>query len=605
MAIVKMKFVSAATDSAHVDQMLTEGIRSGYLHPEEAAKLVNEDNGGKLISDEDPYAGYCQTLLNIAHSLNYTIQEKKQSDKEYTCEQIEAFINRINDLFGLTTDARKVILTPEDQKALKELSVLGFERMHKCQYLNFRFGRLPRESFEKLHMYRDDIFIQHRLYENAHYIWIIYVTSDSYVDRTNKIFRDLAFEPIDIPTVDIDRELTEHHDEIDDVYTFCLNQDRLCHLRPYAAIYEDSYVLSGFVQEKDVEAYRRAFEGLPVTLTVHSPEETELECPTLLKNNWLARPFEMFLGMYGVPKYGNYDPTFFMAVTYCLLFGIMFGDLGQGLVLTILGLALEKKGQLFGIIGRIGITSMIFGFLFGSVFGNETMLNPIHQKLFGVHEKLFEVMDSSSTMTILIGAVAIGAVLILMTQLLNIINRFAHGEKGEAIFSQNGIAGFVFYGSIIVGIVATMLFKVNVINPLTIGVCIVLPIICFVMKEPLTSLVEHEPVTPKEGWGGYIMQSIFELIDVLLTFVTNSMSYLRVGGFVLSHAGMMLVVTTLVEMTGNAGIPVMIFGNIFVMVLEGLIVGIQTLRLEYYEMFSRYYDAGGIPFKAMTAEKLN
>ena len=248
---------------------------------------------------------------------------------------------------------------------------------------------------------------------------------------------------------------------------------------------------------------------------------------------------------------------------------------------------------------------MIFGFLFGSVFGNETMLNPIHQKLFGVHEKLFEVMDSSSTMTILIGAVAIGAVLILMTQLLNITNRFAHGEKGEAIFSQNGIAGFVFYGSIIVGIVATMLFKVNVINPLTIGVCIVIPIICFVMKEPLTALVEHEPVTPKEGWGGYIMQSIFELIDVLLTFVTNSMSYLRVGGFVLSHAGMMLVVTTLVEMTGNAGIPVMIFGNIFVMVLEGLIVGIQTLRLEYYEMFSRYYDAGGIPFKAMTAEKLN
>ena len=605
MAIVKMKFVSAATDEAHVNQMLTSGVSSGLIHCEPASKIVNEDNAGKLINDEDPYAGYCQTLSNIAHSLNYTIQEKKTSDREYTCQQIEDFIVRMNDLFGLTTDARKVILTPEDQKALKELSVLGFERIHNCQYLNFRFGRLPRESFEKLYMYRDDIFIQHRLYENSHYIWIVYVTSDSYVERTNKIFRDLAFEPIDIPTVDIDRELTEHHGEIDDVYTYCMNQDRLYRLHPYAAMFEDRYVMSGFVQEKDVEAYRKVFEGLPVTLEVKDPSEVDLECPTMLKNNWVVRPFEMFLGMYGVPKYGNFDPTCFMAVTYCLLFGIMFGDLGQGLVLTILGLALEKKGQLFGIIGRVGITSMIFGFLFGSTFGNETLLNPIHQKLFGVHEKLFEVMDSSSTMTILIGAVAIGAVLILMTQLLNIVNRFRHNEKGEAIFSQNGIAGFVFYGSIIAGIVATMIFQINVINPVTIGLCIVLPIICFVMKEPLTALVEHEPVTPKEGWGGYIMQSIFELIDVLLTFVTNSMSYLRVGGFVLSHAGMMLVVTTLVEMTGNAGIPVMIFGNIFVMVLEGLIVGIQTLRLEYYEMFSRYYDAGGIPFKAMTAEKLN
>ena len=84
--------------------------------------------------------------------------------------------------------------------------------------------------------------------------------------------------------------------------------------------------------------------------------------------------------------------------------------------------------------------------------------------------------------------------------------------------------------------------------------------------------------------------------------ITNSMSYLRVGGFVLSHAGMMLVVMTLVEMTGNAGILVMIFGNLFVMCLEGLIVGIQALRLEYYEMFSRYYTGGGREFRPITSE---
>ena len=87
-----------------------------------------------------------------------------------------------------------------------------------------------------------------------------------------------------------------------------------------------------------------------------------------------------------------------------------------------------------------------------------------------------------------------------------------------------------------------------------------------------------------------------------MSFVTNSMSYLRVGGFVLSHAGMMLVVMTLVKMTSNAGIIVLILGNIFVMVLEGLVVGIQSLRLEYYEMFSRYYNGGGRKYKALTAE---
>ena len=138
-------------------------------------------------------------------------------------------------------------------------------------------------------------------------------------------------------------------------------------------------------------------------------------------------------------------------------------------------------------------------------------------------------------------------------------------------------------------------------NPLYIAICFVLPVLCFIMKEPFSNAVEHRTVKPKEGWGGYVTQSIFEMIEILLSFVTNSMSYLRVGGFVLSHAGMMLVVMTLVKMTGGAG-PVLIIGNAFVMILEGLIVGIQTLRLEYYEMFSRYYTGGGVRFKALQTD---
>ena len=92
------------------------------------------------------------------------------------------------------------------------------------------------------------------------------------------------------------------------------------------------------------------------------------------------------------------------------------------------------------------------------------------------------------------------------------------------------------------------------------------------------------------------MQSFFELFEICLSFMTNTISYLRVGGFILSHAGMMLVVTLLTEMSGGAGILVAILGNIFVMCLEGMIVGIQILRLEFYEMFSRFYSSDGIAF---------
>ena len=92
------------------------------------------------------------------------------------------------------------------------------------------------------------------------------------------------------------------------------------------------------------------------------------------------------------------------------------------------------------------------------------------------------------------------------------------------------------------------------------------------------------------------------MLEIILIFVTNSLSYLRVGGFVLSHAGMMLVVMTLVKMTGNAGPVVFVLGNLFVMGLEGLIVGIQTLRLEYYEMFSRYFVGNGKKFTMISSE---
>ena len=603
MAIVKMKYVSVATDESHIDEMVLDGVHSGLLHAVHAADIINEDNGGHLINDENPYSGYLQTLQNFAHSVNYTLDPERAPKKHYTNEEMDTFIDELDETFGLETDANTVLLTPDDEQALGALSECGFERMHACQYLNFGFGRLPRESYKKLSMYKDEIFVHYHVHETPQYVWMLYVTSDSYVDKVRKIFKDLYFEPIDIPMIDVKKQLEHYKDQIDDIYAFCNEENSVHELYPYIAEINEKYLLSGFVKADEVDHYKAIFKDLPSTIEVKDPSEVpDLECPTLLKNNWFAKPFEMFLGMYGVPKYTDFDPTGFMAFTYCLLFGIMFGDLGQGLVLFILGLVFEKKGQIFGIINRCGITSMIFGFLFGSVFGYEELLNPVHQSLFGVREKLFDVMAQSSTMVLLIGAVAIGAVLILTTQCMNIVNRFKHHQLGDAIFSQNGIAGLVFYGGIVFAIVATMLLGWNVLNPVYLGIFIVLPVISFVMKEPLSNAVEHKTVKPEEGWGGYIAQSIFELIDVLLTFVTNSMSYLRVGGFVLSHAGMMLVVMTLVEMTGKAGVAVLIFGNIFVMVLEGLIVGIQTLRLEYYEMFSRYYDAGGVQFNALSAK---
>ena len=207
--------------------------------------------------------------------------------------------------------------------------------------------------------------------------------------------------------------------------------------------------------------------------------------------------------------------------------------------------------------------------------------------------KPIEVMANESVNVLLLGAIAIGATLILISMAINIVLRLRRKDYGEALFSHNGVAGFIFYASIIVMLTMDMLLNIKVLNIVTELIFFGIPLVIILFRVPLKNLIKKVALTPHEGWLGYLVEAFFEMIEVLLSFVSNSMSFLRVGGFVLSHAGMMMVVITLMELAGMFGPVVLVLGNIFVMVIEGLIVGIQTLRLQYYEMFSRYYEGGG------------
>ena len=242
---------------------------------------------------------------------------------------------------------------------------------------------------------------------------------------------------------------------------------------------------------------------------------------------------------------------------------------------------------------RLGVSSMIFGFIYGSLFGNEEIIGEILAPLnigLPIH-----VTSPDFTMNLLISAVGMGAVLILGSIMINIITSLKHKRYERALFTQNGLAGLIFYAFILL----TFVVGTSILNPITIMTFIVVPLLVMFLKEPLTHLLERKQIKPTGGWGEYILESFFEMFEVLIGFVSNTMSFMRVGGFVLSHAGMMTVVAVLQDMSKGAGILVFVFGNIFVIALEGLLVGIQTLRLNYYELFSRFYDGGGKPFKAI------
>lgn len=304
----------------------------------------------------------------------------------------------------------------------------------------------------------------------------------------------------------------------------------------------------------------------------------------------------MFIKMYGLPSPNELDPTMFVAITYTFIFGAMFGDVGQGFCLFAIGgiLYLTKKMNLAGIISIAGIFSMFFGFMFGSVFGFEDMIPAMWLR---PAEAMTNLPFIGQLNTVFIVAVAFGMGLNLLAMIFQIVNAVKMHDVENLWFSHNGVAGLVFYGFLVLTVVLYMTgnkIPGNILMVIFLGI----PILMFVFKEPLGNLVKRNHKKVEGSKGMFLVQGFFELFETLLSYFSNTLSYVRIGAFAVSHAAMMEVVLMLSGAEGGtpnwAGV---IFGNIFVCLLEGLVVGIQVLRLEYYEMFSRFYKGNGREFK--------
>ena len=369
--------------------------------------------------------------------------------------------------------------------------------------------------------------------------------------------------------------------------------------------------MAGWIPARDEKKFRLALDAVDsIEYTIESPDnDTHHSPPVKLRNPWLFKPFEFFVDMFGLPRYNEIDPTAFVALTYTLLFGIMFGDLGQGICVSVIGWLMWKYKKMA--IGRIlipcGISAAIFGTVFGSVFGFEHVLDPVYHALLGLKEKPIEVMNPSMTGKVLLASAGVGLALIIVAMMLNVYSSIKRRDYVSGVFGPNGIAGILFYSSLVFGLIGQLsgVFRISIPYILLL---IVLPLVLVYLREPLGRLLAREDDWQPESWGEYLLQNFFELFEMLLSYLSNTMSFLRVGAFVLVHAGMMMAVFTLAGLTSGAGyILIVVIGNIIVMGMEALLVAIQVMRLEFYEMFSRYYIGDGRPYKPLesgTGEKV-
>ena len=637
MAIRKMMLVNIIGRVNDLIGVLDACTRDEHFHIEKTLSYVSDDGKYTAFLEDNPYAVYYEKLRDLAGRSLVELTHTDCAELEIPDGEIRQFIDETYEKLDTLGERRRVLNEKLNQTEFSINSLGHFTNfdlhlgdIFSCQYIKVRFGRIPNESFEKLKLYNNNPYIiffpcQH---DNL-YHWGVYFSPIDKVNETDRIFANLYFERLRLPdavgtpeeTIEeykrirdgteeelagIDRELSQFWESGKEhflrVYAYICKKHNSYKLRSYAAKFKEYFHIMGFIPADCTEAFGKRMEMLEaVEYTVDPPDKkSKLKPPVKLKNNIFARPYEMYVEMYGLPSYSEVDPTPFVALTYSILFGIMFADLGQGLALILAGFLMSRlKGMQLGrILMRTGVFSALFGTLFGSVFGFEHALDEIlFKNMLGLHEKPFEVMGGNNIVTIIISAVGIGVFLLIACIAINIYTSFKQKKWEAAIVGHNGIAGLIFYVSAVALGVTPFVSDINLFTPLFIIPCLVLPVIIMFLHEPLGHLMEGKKDWIPEKKGEFILQNFFEMFEVLLSYITNTMSFLRVGAFVLVHAGMMLVVFTLAEMVGGAGyIIVIIFGNVFVCGLEGLLVGIQSLRLEFYEMFSRFFAGDGKPF---------
>ncbi len=318
--------------------------------------------------------------------------------------------------------------------------------------------------------------------------------------------------------------------------------------------------------------------------------------PILFRQIPALRPFQRLVTTFGAPTYGDIEPSLFVAFSFILMFGIMFGDVGQGAVVTLLGAyllhtrhaGLAKFRDSGWLLIFCGFSAIIFGFLYGSVFGSEDLLPALW------------LSPLEDMMQLLKTAVIVGIIFISVSIIINIVNKFSSGRYFEAIIDRFGIIGIFFYwGSIGLGLKALYAQKLTATEIILV---IVLPLTILFLREPLHALLQRRRTLLQQDVLTFSLESSMEILETVTAFLGSTVSFVRIGAFALSHAALSLAIYSVVDLlrdvpgSGFLSVITIIVGNVLVIGLEGMVAMIQGLRLEYYELFTKYFTGDGVLF---------
>lgn len=386
---------------------------------------------------------------------------------------------------------------------------------------------------------------------------------------------------------ELEQVFSEHSDLLKEVGQLLLCANPYASLALYLKGKGQLVALQGWVPESSQSEISQGLSErlvYPFYLSFQTPEPHEFEqVPTKISEGPLVSPFQSLVGQYGLPQYGEFDPGLLFALSYTLMFGMMFGDVGHGSVIVALAILFARKSRVFFVVGGLaGLCSICFGFLYGSVFGYEHILHPLWMS------------PMQDPQRVLLLALYWGMGFLIIANVLAIRNMLVRRQLQQALFSPQGLTALLLYA---LGVYSMMLF----FEPesgipgwaIVILVLLMSVILYYQWRHSSGSLLERGLVVMVEG------------LEFIISNVSATLSFLRVAAFALNHIALAAAVFALAAMLDSVGHwATIMLGNIFIIVLEGAIVAIQCLRLEYYEGFSRFFSGKGYRFEPLKTDYL-
>ncbi len=643
MAVMKMVALTMIGPDSEMEPVARQMVLTGGFQPLPLDLLVNDRSLRSKVTTEteNPYDELLNKVSTVWKIAGEMIPEPSPVTltREFTLTAARRKVDQTSRRLEVWEKRRLVMTEEEELLTATKLFVevlkgteFGPEELAGGKFLIPFFGRLSNENYQRLTESSEESPITvSELNVVGGNTWALVLTVKGYEESTRKLLEAVYFKEFSLksiaeqlkgkdPLSQVNKRIANHQRAIKGLAKAAkdmLREQRAEYELLYSQLYtmqrvydvckgrgevSGMYVLSGWIPADTLAEIRKTVEE-EAPMTTVMVEETKditysgIRVPTLLQNNPFFRAFQDIVSMYSLPSYGEIDPSPIVAISFILFFGFMFGDIGHGLMIFLASSVLVKKGMMKRSFGQVmkyaAASSIVFGGLYGSIFGLENVipalwLSPMHD-----------------TNKLLIVAICMGVFMISLGLVLNMITQYRAKDFGRLLFDGQGMAGLMLYWTMAalaaIYMTGTKIPEVAAdIMWAGIGVLMLL----MIFRDVLARYLLHQ-----KDDGESVVLNIFEIMHNLMSFVSNTASFVRLAAFALNHVGLSLAVIMLSEMVHSlpGGIVmkgiILVIGNIVIVCLEGLIVFIQTLRLEYYEFFGKFYKGGGSAFKPVGWKK--